>query len=188
MATPETRDDEVHTGRFYNLTPHPDEPIRHETFARLDSLVVGLEAAAEIEAVNRFDRRTAVAKATEEHPLLTVDRYEGPRGLRVISLCAVTCEAGEVDSLLSPRTFKTLLVRNDCGTAEEPMEPAATFDDIEVATGRGVFMAQESRQVSDTELQYVSASLEYFLETREFSPLSAKEQQIFIPTIYYGSK
>lgn len=188
MATPETQDHEVSTGRLFNLTPHSDEPIRDETFARLDHLVVDAEAAAEMQAVNRFDRRTVVAEATEEYPLLTVDRYEGPRGLRVISLCAVTCESGEVDSLLSPRSFSTLLVRNDCGTVKESMRPAATFDDIKVATGRGVFMAQESRQVSDTELQYVAASLEYFLETREFSPLTAKEQQIFIPTIYYGSK
>ncbi|OGL38076.1 hypothetical protein A3B63_03155 [Candidatus Saccharibacteria bacterium RIFCSPLOWO2_01_FULL_49_22] len=147
---------------FMGLEPHPESPITEESFYHLDHVIGAANSMVGISAEETH--AYAYSPPQEEGgPDMSVTRYEGPNGLRVLSVISSMGDAKI-----------NVLARNDAGTVSNPRQPAASL----MIVGRNGLMLGEDKALQELDITSLTEDLGKRLRNQTLGQKFVKKQSI----------
>ena len=102
--------------RWSDFCPHPEDPIKYETYDQLCSLIEEIQQSI---GVSEKDHTYASAQVDNDSPQVDIYYHRGPKGLRIAGI-----------TLRLNRNEVNFSLRNDAGTEELPRQVAGKMNVI----------------------------------------------------------
>lgn len=143
---------------FCNFHPHPDRPVSDAVFGVLDAAILAINQEL---AIDNADRHVAVSESFPDVPDVSISRYEGPDGLKVLSI-----------GIRAEDLFLSFMARNDAGTKTDRWQNAASLTLM-----RHSMILDEEPQLTDADVAAFAVAVP---ERAQGYPFIKKRKTIFL--------